>query len=58
MTALFVILTIIALYFMPFTNAIIKKHRQLWAIFYLNLFLGWTFIGWVVAYIWSEVKEK
>jgi hypothetical protein len=23
------------------------------AIFFLNLFLGWTLIGWIIAFIWS-----
>jgi hypothetical protein len=23
------------------------------AIFFLNLFLGWTFLGWVAAFVWA-----
>ena len=26
--------------------------------FFLNLFLGWTFIGWVVALIWCYSEDK
>jgi membrane protease YdiL (CAAX protease family) len=30
--------------------------RNALAIFILNLFLGWTVIGWVAALIWSVLK--
>lgn len=32
--------------------------RNVLAIFILNLFLGWTGIGWVVALIWAVLKDK
>jgi hypothetical protein len=44
---------LIALYFLP---AIIAGGRHLHertAITLLNLFLGWTFIGWIIALIWA-----
>jgi hypothetical protein len=44
---------IIALYFVPSLIAALRGHHQTTAIFLLNLLLGWTFIGWVVALIWS-----
>lgn len=48
-------LTIIGfvLYFLPTFNAKSRKHPSRGGIFALNLFLGWTFIGWVAAVIWS-----
>jgi hypothetical protein len=56
------ILFIVLIYFLPFIVAIARKHLDSTAIFVLNLFLGWTFIGWVIALIWAvkkfEVKSK
>jgi Superinfection immunity protein/Double zinc ribbon len=43
------------LYFLP---AIIgRKKRNANAICVLNLFLGWTVIGWVVALVWACTAE-
>jgi len=41
------------LYFLPTILAVTRKHPNTLAIFLLNFFLGWSFIGWVVALIWS-----
>lgn len=41
------------LYFLPTVLAVIRKHPNTLAIFLLNFFLGWSFIGWVVALVWS-----
>lgn len=41
------------LYFLPTIIAICSNHRNAVAISVLNLFLGWTFIGWVAALVWS-----
>ena len=46
------------LYFLPYINAYEKKHPQQEAIGCINLFLGWTFIGWVVALAWSCMIQK
>ena len=42
-----------ALYFLPTIIAVQRSHQQGNAIFLLNLLLGWTFLGWVIALIWS-----
>jgi hypothetical protein len=48
-------------YFLPCIVAWMRNHHQAAAILLLNLFLGWTFIGWVAAIVWSAtaipVKE-
>lgn len=41
------------MYFLPSIIALARSKRDLTAIFLLNLFLGWTMIGWVVALVWA-----
>ncbi len=41
------------IYFLPTIIALARGHLSALAIFFLNLFLGWTLIGWIVALIWS-----
>lgn len=48
----------IAFYFVPTIYAIHKKRKNKEAIFLLNLFLGWTLLGWVVALVWSAVEDS
>ncbi|WP_239331076.1 superinfection immunity protein [Frankia sp. CiP3] len=38
----------IAFYFIPTIIAVVRK-RQVASVFVINLFLGWTLVGWVVA---------
>lgn len=40
-------------YFYPTTIARRRQKRNADAILVLNLFLGWTFVGWVIALVWS-----
>ena len=46
-------LILLALYFLPALVAKSGRHPNSTAIFALNLLLGWTFIGWVVALVWA-----
>jgi hypothetical protein len=41
------------LYFLPWANALLRGHLSTTAIFFFNLLLGWTFLGWVIALVWS-----
>ena len=50
----FLILT--ALYFLP--SIIGKDKRDAVGIFLVNLFLGWTLIGWVVAFLWACASDR
>jgi len=51
--ALVLVAILVALYFLPTIVAYRRGHHNTLAIFFLNLFLGWTFIGWVVALVWG-----
>lgn len=48
-----VILAVAAAYMLPFLIALTRGHHNKTAIFALNVLLGWTFIGWAVAFVWS-----
>jgi hypothetical protein len=50
---LFLLVAGIALYFVPSFIAFGRKHHNRGAILMVNILLGWSFIGWVVAFIWS-----
>jgi uncharacterized membrane protein len=43
----------VVIYLVPTTIAVNRKHNNAAAIAALNIFLGWTFIGWVVALVWA-----
>ena len=44
-------------YFLPTLIAMIRFRKNTFAIFALNLFAGWTLVGWVVAIVWSLARE-
>ena len=46
------------LYFMPTFIAGTRRHKNAAAIAVLNLLLGWTFIGWVAALVWSFTEAR
>lgn len=52
--AAFVLLIVsFVVYFLPTFIAARRKHHNATGIFVLDLFLGWTGIGWLAALIWS-----
>jgi hypothetical protein len=50
------VILILVLYFLP--SIIGYSHRNFGSIFLLNLLLGWTAIGWIVAIIWAVSSDK
>ena len=51
-----IIIVIFGLYLLPSLISFIRRNKNWLAIFFLNLFLGWTGIGWVVALVWSAMR--
>jgi len=45
------------MYFLPSIIAFARNKRDLLVIFLLNLFLGITVIGWVVALVWAAKND-
>jgi hypothetical protein len=45
------------MYFLPSIIALARSKRDLLAIFLLNLFLGWSVIGWIVALVWAAKTD-
>jgi hypothetical protein len=41
------------MYFIPSIVALARNKRDTFLIFLLNLFLGWSIIGWVIALVWA-----
>ena len=50
------VIFIFAGYFLPSLVAILRDHENKLAIILLNIFLGWTLLGWISSLIWSVVN--
>jgi len=50
-------LLVIAFYFTPTVCAAFRGNRNLGPIFLINLTLGWTILGWLVAFCWAFVPN-
>lgn len=48
----------IAAYFLPSILAVAYAKRNAASIMIVNLFLGWTFIGWVVAFAMAAAPNR
>ena len=49
---------LLLIYFIPGIIAFMRKHPNAMAIVLLNLFLGWTFLGWVAALVWASTAIR
>ena len=52
---LILIALIFFLYFIPTFVAFSRHHQFKWIIFLINLFTGFTFVGWIGALIWAFI---
>lgn len=53
---LLILAILLGLYLLPAIIGSSRKHRQAAAIWVLNVFLGWTLIGWVAALVWASTQ--
>ena len=44
-------------YFLPAIIAFARSKRDATSILLLNFFLGWTAIGWVIAFVWALKQD-
>lgn len=54
---LLILIPFLGLYFLPTIIAAAREHAQ-GPVFALNLFLGWTLIGWVAALVWAVTEHS
>ena len=47
------IAVLLFVYFIPTSIAYSRGHKDAGGILIVNLFFGWTFLGWVIALAWS-----
>ena len=57
MGEIIVFVLLFGVYFFPALIASRRKHHNQGAIFLLNLLLGWTVLGWLIALIWSATSS-
>ncbi len=46
------------IYLLPYLIAFEKRKRNLTAILFLDIFAGWTVIGWIAAMTWALMEDK
>jgi hypothetical protein len=46
------------LYFLPTVIALANNHPQTPLIVLIDVLLGWTFLGWLAALIWSVIPNR
>ena len=54
-TLIFILL--VFLYFLPSIIAFKRQHKSRFGILIINIFLGLTFLGWVISLAWSVSKK-
>ena len=58
MGSILFILFVFVIYFLPMLVAWKRKTSKRDGIALLNLLLGWTFLGWVIALVWAVSDSK
>lgn len=48
----------VLIYFLPTICAWQNRKTNASAIMILNVFAGWTVVGWVVALVWAHTRDR
>jgi len=48
------VIFLVSCYFMPTIVALVRDKRGAGSVALVNLFLGWTMIGWLLAFVWAS----
>ena len=46
------------MYFVPLVIAAARRHPNALAIAILNVFTGWTFVGWIISLVWALTNQQ
>jgi uncharacterized membrane protein YqaE (UPF0057 family) len=52
-----VVAIVTGLYMLPWAIAAVRDVRH-WSVFWINLLLGWTIIGWIVALVMALRAQR
>lgn len=55
---LLILVAVSTVYFMPWFIAALRVHHRRFMIGLLNLLLGWTLIGWLIAFLWASSSSS
>lgn len=53
-----VLICIINIYFLPYTLAKRKGRNDRFWVFWVNLFIGWTILGWIGCIVWVQQDDE
>jgi len=45
-------------YMLPWAIAAVRGNRNSWTVFWVNLLLGWTVVGWIVALVMAIREHR
>src|SRR5699024_9345092 len=45
-------------YMLPWAIAAVRGTRNAWTVFWVNLLLGWTIVGWIIALVMSIREHR
>jgi len=54
---LLIIAFFVVVYFLPFIIALIRNIKEKTLVFFLNLFFGWTFIGFFILVLYASLTS-